>query len=65
MNEHGLKEGALEATSWDIMSVLMGIPVDRHYDLSIFRQVGLNQTVSIVKGYTLAFERMKHAKIIP
>ena len=65
VKEHGLKEGALEATSWDFMSLLMGIPFDRHYDLSACRQVGFNETVSTVKGYTLAFERMKHAKIIP
>ena len=47
------------------MSLLIGIPFDRHYDLSACRQVDFNETVSTVKGYTLAFERMKHAKIIP
>ena len=65
VKEHGLKEGALEATSWDFMAVIMGITFDRHYDLSACRQVGFDETVSTVKGYTLAFERMKQARIIP
>ena len=65
IKEHGLKGGALEATSWDFMSGIMGFTFDRHYDLSACREVGFNETVPTVKGYTLAFERMKHANIIP
>ena len=65
VKEHGLKEGALEATSWHLMFAYMGIQFDRHFDLSACRQVGFNETVLTVKGYTLAFERMEHAKIIP
>ena len=65
VKEHGLKEGTLEATSWGFMSRLLGVTFDRHYDLSACRQVGFDETVPTVRGYTLAFERMTHANIIP
>ena len=64
--EEGLKEGALQATSWDFMSGIMGaMTFDRQYSLSACQEVGFRETIETVKGYTVAFERMRMAKIIP
>lgn len=66
VKENGLKPGALEATSWDFMSAIMGaITFDRQYDLSACREVGFEEKIETVKGYTTAFERMTEARIIP
>ncbi|KAL6719724.1 hypothetical protein ACLMJK_001645 [Lecanora helva] len=66
VSEHGLKEGALEGTSWDFMSGIMGsVTFNRQYDLSASREVGFTETVSTVMGYALTFDRMRAAKIIP
>lgn len=66
VEENGLKPGALEATSWDFMSAIMGaITFDRQYDLSACRKVGFEETMDTVKGYTKAFDRMEDANIIP
>ncbi|KAF6241297.1 hypothetical protein HO173_000007 [Letharia columbiana] len=66
VKENGLKVGALEATSWDFMSAIMGaITFDRQYDLSACRAVGFQEKMETVEGYTRAFERMRVAKIIP
>ena len=66
VREHGLKEGAFEATSWDFMSGIMGsIDFNRHYDLSACREVGFKETLPTMLGYALAFDRMRAAKIIP
>jgi hypothetical protein len=37
----------------------------RQYDLSKARSVGFKETIDTVKGYTIAFDRMKAAKVIP
>ena len=66
VKENRLKEGALEATSWEFMSAIMGaITFDRQYDLSACREVGFQEKTETVKGYTRAFERMRVARIIP
>lgn len=66
VKENGLKEGALEATSWEFMSAIMGgITFDRQYDLSACREVGFQEKMETVQGYSRAFERMRSARIIP
>lgn len=66
VKENRLNEGALEATSWEFMSAIMGaITFDRQYDLSACREVGFQEKTETVKGYTRAFERMRVARIIP
>ena len=66
VREHGLKEGALQATDWNFMSFIMGgITFDRQFDLSACREVGFRESIETVKGYATAFERMRMAKIIP
>lgn len=66
VKDNGLKEGALEGTSWEFMAAIMeGITFDRQYDLSACREVGFNESVPTVMGYALAFDRMSKARIIP
>lgn len=66
VEENGLKNGALEATSWDFMAAIMGaITFDRQYDLNACREVGFQEKTETVKGYNRAFERMRMANIIP
>jgi hypothetical protein len=37
------------------------IRFDRQYDLSKARSVGFKETIDTVKGYTMAFDRMRAA----
>ncbi|KAF2228310.1 hypothetical protein BDZ85DRAFT_255757 [Elsinoe ampelina] len=64
--EHSLKPGIFEKYSWGfIKGVCVLFDFDRHYDLSETRNVGFNETIDTVKGYTTAFDRMRDAKILP
>ncbi|KAI9799136.1 MAG: hypothetical protein M1833_004176 [Piccolia ochrophora] len=66
VKKHGLKEGAIEGTSWEFMGGMMGaMTFDRQYDLSAAREIGFREQVDTVAGYHLAFARMREAKIIP
>lgn len=38
---------------------------DRHYDLGEARKIGFTESVDHLKGYYIAFDRMRAAKIIP
>lgn len=38
---------------------------DRDFDLGEARKIGFTESVDHVKGYHIAFDRMKAAKIIP
>ena len=38
---------------------------DREYDLTASKDVGFKETIDDVKGYEVAFERMREGKIIP
>ena len=38
---------------------------DRQYDQSAARAVGFQESISTVKAYTIAFDRMRAARIIP
>ena len=66
VEEHDLKTGILEKYSWSFLwAVTTKMDVDRQYDLSACRSVGFDESVSTVKGYTISFDRMREAKIIP
>jgi hypothetical protein len=38
---------------------------DRNFDISEARRIGFKESVDHVKGYHIAFDRMRAAKIIP
>ena len=65
VKDNGLKEGALEGTSWEFFAALFSIPFDREYDLTASRSVGFKDSVNTAAGYHIAFERMRQANIIP
>ncbi len=62
VKDNGLKQGTLEGTGWDFMTVMLEmIPIDRQYDLSASRAAGFEEKVDTVSSYHTAFERMKEA----
>ena len=63
--KNGLKEGVVENSSWTFMGAIFGIGFDRQYDLLASREVGFKDGVDTVKGYTVTFDWMREAKIIP
>ena len=63
--KHGLKEGALENTSWKFMQDVIGIPFRRDYDPTASREIGFTEERPHAIGYELAFDEMREAKIIP
>jgi len=65
VEENGLREGAVEGTSWDFMAQIMSIPFARDYDLSAAREIGFTESVDHLMSYHLVFERMKAARLIP
>lgn len=66
VEKHGLKKGIMEDFSWPFLYFVMtAFDFDRHYDLSSAKSVGFNETIDTVKGFEVAFERMREAKIIP
>jgi hypothetical protein len=66
VERHGLKTGRLESYGWPFLYFIMDkIDFDRQYDLSKARSVGFKETIDTVKGYTIAFDRMRAAKVIP
>lgn len=66
VKRENLKPGRIEGFSWAFLDVLMDKAFfDRHYDVSAARAVGFNETIDTVKAYTIAFDRMRQARIIP
>lgn len=63
--KRGLRDGALEATNFEFVDAVMGIPFRRDYDLSSARQVGFTEDRDVFEGYRRAFEEMRVARIIP
>ncbi|KAK5130066.1 hypothetical protein LTR08_002499 [Meristemomyces frigidus] len=61
----GLKEGALEATSWKFMQDVIGIPFRRDYDSTASREIGFTEQRPHAEGYKMAFDEMRGAMIIP
>lgn len=63
--KRGLRDGALEATNFEFVDAVMGIPFRRDYDLSAVREVGFVEQRDVWEGYRRAFEEMRVAGIIP
>ena len=56
----------MEKYSWGFLFfITTGFDFDRQYDLSACRSVGFLDEIDTVKGYTISFDRMREAKIIP
>ncbi|KAL1877928.1 hypothetical protein Daus18300_002281 [Diaporthe australafricana] len=53
------------AHNWWFVERILQIPFDRQFDLSSAREVGFKETVDTTRGYTLVFDRMRQAKMIP
>jgi hypothetical protein len=64
---HGnrLKEDALEVITWAILTTAISFLIRTEYDLTVWRKIGLQQSMELAKGYMLAFESMKRGKILP
>ena len=66
VKKHDLKPGIMENFSWPFLYFITTMfSFDREYDLSSARSVGFSETIDTVKGYTISFQRMREAKIIP
>ncbi|TKA60631.1 hypothetical protein B0A55_10590 [Friedmanniomyces simplex] len=65
ISTNGLKEGALEGTSWEFMQAVIGIPFRRDYDASASRAIGFEEVRAHAEGYKLAFDEMRRAGFIP
>lgn len=65
VSRNGLKEGALEGTSWEFMQAVIGIPFRRDYDPTASREIGFTEERPHAEGYKRVFEEMRVAKIIP
>ena len=64
--EQGLVEDAVEGQNWGHVHFMMvEFDFDRQYDLSRAREVGFTESVETVRGYEVAFERMRGARVIP
>lgn len=63
---HGLHEKVVDEQNWDHVKFMMvQFDFDRQYDLSRSREVGFKEKIDTVKGYEIAWERMRAAKILP
>ncbi|TKA77660.1 hypothetical protein B0A55_04614 [Friedmanniomyces simplex] len=65
ISTNGLKDGALEGTSWEFMQAVIGIPFRRDYDASASRAIGFEEVRAHAEGYRLAFDEMRRAGFIP
>lgn len=65
VQRNGLKQGALEGTSWKFMQDVISIPFRRDYDLSASREIGFTEERPHAQGYFKTFEEMRKARIIP
>ncbi len=66
VEREGLKGGRIESFYWPFLDVIMDKAFfDRQYDQSAARAVGFQESISTVKAYTIAFDRMRAARIIP
>lgn len=66
VKRNGLKPSRIEAFFWPFLDVMMDKAFfDRQYDMSAARAVGFDETIDTVKAYTIAFDRMRLARVIP
>lgn len=67
MRENGLREAILEANDWDFIAFLMTVESDRQLNIEKAKGVGFGggiESSKIVRGYEVAFERMRTARMI-
>jgi hypothetical protein len=68
---NGLKKGVLENNNWDFIDFLMTqVRTDRHFELSAAPALGFhegtdNAVRDNIRGYEIAFDRMRVMKLIP
>lgn len=63
---YGLREKVIDEQNWGHVHFMMvQFDFDRQYDLSRAREVGFNETIDTAKGYAIAWDRMRDAKILP
>lgn len=65
VSTNGLKEGALEGTSWQFMQAILNISFRRDYDATASRSIGFTEERPHAEGYRMVFDEMRRAKIIP
>ncbi|KAG8157338.1 hypothetical protein KVR01_012722 [Diaporthe batatas] len=65
VEREGLEGMDIVAHNWWFVERILQIPFDRQFDLSSAREVGFKETVDTTRGYTLVFDRMRQAKMIP
>lgn len=65
VEREGLESMDILAHNWWFVERILQIPFDRQFDLSSARQVGFTETVDTTRGYTLVFDRMRQANMIP
>ncbi|KAG6368960.1 hypothetical protein INS49_003179 [Diaporthe citri] len=61
----GLEIMDILAHNWWFVERILQIPFDRQFDLSSAREVGFRETVDTTRGYTVVFDRMRQARMIP
>ena len=63
---HGLREKVVDEQNWGHVHFMMvQFDFDRQYDLSRSREVGFKERIDTSKGYEIAWDRMRAAKILP
>lgn len=65
VKREGLENMDILTHNWWFVERILQIPFDRQFDLKSAREVGFKETVDTTRGYTLVFDRMRQAKMIP
>lgn len=65
VEREGLESMDILAHNWWFVERILQIPFDRQFDLRSAREVGFQETVDTTRGYTLVFDRMRQARMIP
>ena len=65
-SNHGLRKGLFERYAWSFVDgIAVGFDFDREYDLSRARLAGFTEEIDTIKAWTITFDRLKDAKVIP
>lgn len=64
VEREGLESMDILAHNWWFVERILQIPFDRQFDLSSAREVGFQETMDTIRGYTLVFDRMRQARMI-
>ncbi|RSL43304.1 hypothetical protein CEP51_016379 [Fusarium floridanum] len=63
--EQGLRKNALEDMQWDILQMILTLPVRIDYDLGASREIGFREILKPGEGYMVAFDRLREAQLLP